>query len=78
MKTILTTLFLSLFTLLAAQQPAGATRLNSLGYLPQQEKEATITADVPTFVVKNAETNETLFSGKTSGPSIRRIQGRRC
>ncbi|MFA5695494.1 MAG: glycoside hydrolase family 9 protein [Proteiniphilum sp.] len=68
MKTILTTLFLSLFTLLAAQQPAGTIRLNSLGYLPQQEKEATITADVPTFVVKNAETNETLFSGKTSGP----------
>jgi len=68
MKTILTTLFLFLFALLAAQQPTGAIRLNSLGYLPQQEKEATITADVTTFVVKDAETNETLFSGKTSGP----------
>lgn len=68
MKTILTTLFLFLFALLAAQQPTGAIRLNSLGYLPQQEKEATITADVNTFVVKDAETNETLFSGKTSGP----------
>lgn len=68
MKTVLTTLFLFLFALLAAQQPTGAIRLNSLGYLPQQEKEATITADVTTFVVKDAETNETLFSGKTSGP----------
>jgi len=68
MKTVLTTLFLFLFALLAAQQPTGAIRLNSLGYLPQQEKEATITADVNTFVVKDAETNETLFSGKTSGP----------
>lgn len=68
MKTILTTLFLFLFALLAAQQPTGAIRLNSLGYLPQQEKEATITADVNTFVVKDAETNETLFSGKTSDP----------
>ena len=68
MKTVLTTLFLFLFALLAAQQPTGAIRLNSLGYLPQQEKEATITADVNTFVVKDAETNETLFSGKTSDP----------
>ena len=68
MKTLFTTLFLSLFTLLAAQQPAGPIRLNSLGYLPQQQKKATITTNSPTFVVKDAETQEIRFSGKTTGP----------
>ncbi|MBP7052870.1 MAG: glycoside hydrolase family 9 protein [Phycisphaerae bacterium] len=43
-------------------------RLNSLGFLPQLPKKATILAPCSDFAVKNVATGETIFTGKAGGP----------
>lgn len=43
-------------------------RLNSLGFLPQLPKKASIAATCSEFAVKNAATGETAFTGKAAGP----------
>lgn len=67
-KHLLSVVILLTTFLLSAQQPDNKIHLNSLGFLPKQKKEATITAKQATFVVKDAITNKNVFSGKTTGP----------
>jgi len=43
-------------------------RLNSLGYLPAANKQATITSECSDFVVKSAADDNAFYSDKTSGP----------
>jgi len=43
-------------------------RLNSLGYLPEANKKATIISKCSDFVVKSAADGNTVYSGKVSGP----------
>lgn len=45
-----------------------SVRLNSLGFLPKQEKQATITENAHSFSVKDAQTNKAVFTGQTTGP----------
>ena len=53
----------------AQPQPAeNSIRMNSLGFLPEQRKEATLLSKVSTFEIKNASTNQSIFSGETTGP----------
>jgi len=59
---------LLLGTITFAQQADNKIHLNSLGFLPEQRKEATITAKSSTFVIKDAATNHSVFSSKTTGP----------
>jgi len=43
-------------------------KLNSLGFLPESSKEATITAACSDFRIVEAATGKVVFKGKTSGP----------
>ncbi|MFA5238979.1 MAG: glycoside hydrolase family 9 protein [Phycisphaerae bacterium] len=43
-------------------------RLNTLGYLPAANKQATIISQCSDFTVKKAGSNNTVYSGKVSGP----------
>jgi endoglucanase len=45
-----------------------AIRLNSLGYLPDADKPATIILPCSDFAVKKADGGKTVYSGKVSGP----------
>lgn len=67
-KISLSVVFLLWVTIVLAQQPDNNIHLNSLGFLPKQKKEATVTAKNSTFVVKDAATNKSVFTGKTTGP----------
>lgn len=67
-KIRLTFLLFFCIAALSAQSPDNAIRINSLGFLPQQRKEATIAAKSTSFVVKDALTNKSVLSGKTIGP----------
>lgn len=42
--------------------------LNSLGYLPEAQKIATISTEFETFQVINSDNNQIVFDGKSSGP----------
>ncbi len=42
--------------------------INSLGFLPQSIKKASISGSAQTFVIRNAESNEVVFDGKVSVP----------
>ena len=67
-KISLSVVFLLWVTIVLAQQPDNNIHLNSLGFLPKQKKEATVIAKNSTFVVKDAATNKSVFTGKTTGP----------
>ena len=67
-KISLSVVFLLWVTIVLAQQPDNNIHLNSLGFLPKQKKEATVIAKNSTFVVKDASTNKSVFTGKTTGP----------
>ena len=43
-------------------------RLNSLGFLPGMQKKATVITNCSNFTVKKAANNETVYSGKVTGP----------
>lgn len=43
-------------------------RLNSLGFLPQRAKKATIVVNCCEFAVKRASNGEMVFTGKAAGP----------
>jgi endoglucanase len=43
-------------------------RLNSLGFLPDMPKQATIISNCSSFQVKNAATGEVIYSGTAAGP----------
>ena len=45
-----------------------SVRVNSLGFLPKQEKQATITEDARSFSVRDAQTNKAVFTAQTAGP----------
>jgi endoglucanase len=59
---------LSISCLEAYAQNTSNVRFNSLGFVPQQMKEATIIKNCDSFVVKDAATHEMVFAGKTRGP----------
>ncbi len=42
--------------------------LNSLGFLPAQQKKATISAECSDFAVKRASDGQTVYAGKVTGP----------
>ena len=42
--------------------------LNSLGFLPEMQKKATIVTKCSNFAVKKAANDETVYSGKVTGP----------
>lgn len=65
-KTIV--VFFLLGTMLSAQQTSNSIHLNSLGFLTRQKKEATVTVKSSSFVIKDASTNKSVLSGKTTGP----------
>lgn len=53
----------------AQPQPAeNSIRMNSLGFVPKQRKEATLLSKTSTFEIKNASTHQSVFSGETTGP----------
>lgn len=58
--------FLFFAIVAAAQEPT--ISINSLGFLPQSVKKASITGSAQTFVIRNAESNEVVFEGKLSAP----------
>lgn len=70
MKINRNSLIVSILCLLAigvfAQNTPQSIRLNSLGFLPEQKKEATVTPACVSFVIKDAITNKTVYTGKTS------------
>ncbi len=68
MKNTLIFSFLCWVTLLIAQQQGNHIHLNSLGFLPQQRKEATITVKAPSFAVYDATTHQAIYSGISTGP----------
>jgi endoglucanase len=49
-------------------QNAVEFRFNSIGYLPDQQKEASITSTFEKFEVVDAQTSKTVFKGKANGP----------
>jgi endoglucanase len=53
-----------------AQQPAGTNqiRLNSLGFLPENSKQASINMECSSFQVKDAATGRVVFEGTATGP----------
>jgi endoglucanase len=59
---------LSISCLEAYAQNTSNVRFNSLGFVPQQMKEATIIKKCDSFVIKDAATHEMVFAGKTRGP----------
>lgn len=65
-------LFLILMGLLVLLQPILAQdqviHLNSLGYLPQSAKKASITGDSKSFVIKRATDQSVVFKGEVSKP----------
>ena len=63
-KISLSVVFLLWISIVLAQQPDNKIHLNSLGFLPKQKKEATVTAKNSTFVVKDAATNKSAFLSK--------------
>lgn len=62
--------FLLLFcvTTFYAQNSNSVIHLSSIGFSARQNKEATITTKSSAFVVKDASTNRSVFSGRTTGP----------
>ncbi|MBZ4658073.1 MAG: endoglucanase [Methermicoccus sp.] len=60
-------LLLSIWCLHAYAQNANI-RFNSLGFVPQQKKEATLIKKCDSFVVKDAVTHKIVFEGRTHGP----------
>jgi endoglucanase len=65
-------LFLILMGLLVLVQPIKAQQqiihLNSLGYLPQSAKKASITGDSKSFVIKRTTDQSVVFKGEVSKP----------
>ena len=58
---------LSISCLATYAQNTSNIRFNSLGFLPLEKKETTIVKKCDSFVIKDAVTHETVFSGKTDG-----------
>ena len=53
---------------LAAEQPAAVVRLNSLGFLPDQIKQATLATAATNFSVLRLADGELVFQGPVKGP----------
>lgn len=49
-------------------ETTGQIKLNSLGFLPESVKQATITAPCSVFVVRDAATGKVILEGPTAGP----------
>ena len=65
------TVFIMLFFISAAMAFAVSTnvRLNSIGFLPNNDKHATISGTCSAFTVINVSNGSTAFSGTVSGPN---------
>lgn len=53
---------------LAAEKSAPAIRLNTVGYLPDAPKHATVSAGAKTFSIQRLSTGESILTGKLSEP----------
>ena len=49
-------------------RPSADIRLNSLGYLPDAQKKATIISKCSKFYIKDSQKNKTVYSGQVTGP----------
>jgi endoglucanase len=47
-----------------------AVRLNSLGFLPESSKQASVNTECSKFEVRDAATEKVVFTGKTTGPQF--------
>ena len=54
----------------AAENPSLLIHLNTVGYLPDAEKRASIAAPCSSFTVVRVSDNATIFSGKVTGPVL--------
>ncbi|WP_339738503.1 glycoside hydrolase family 9 protein [uncultured Sunxiuqinia sp.] len=61
-------LFFALLSCRPAEEQAISIHLNTIGYLPDSEKEATLTGEAKQFFVKEATTDDLVFEGTASGP----------
>jgi endoglucanase len=54
------------------QLPAGNNniRLNSLGFLPENAKQASVNAECSKFEIKDATTGKVVFTGQVTGPQF--------
>jgi endoglucanase len=68
MRSILILLSITLFIASETVSQETFVNLNSVGYLPEMPKKATLTKKNTDFSVINARTGKTVFRGKTSGP----------
>ena len=59
--------FFALGYLIASGQ-TNSVQLNSLGFLPQQSKKASIVGDAKSFVIKSVSDQSTVFKGEVSKP----------
>jgi endoglucanase len=55
-----------------SQLPAGTNniRLNSLGFLPENAKQASVSAECSKFEIKDAATGKVVFTGQVTGPQF--------
>ena len=58
-----------------SEAEVSSVRINSLGFLPSQQKEATIASETERFSLKRADNNETVFQKKAAGPFTQKDTG---
>ena len=69
MKTrLFTTAVLVLFSINGVFGADGDIKLNSLGFLSEMPKQATVSAECSSFMVKRASDNVTVYTGRAAGP----------
>jgi endoglucanase len=68
MKTIHLIVFMLLASVLTLQARPSVFHINSLGYLPDQSKTASISEEFETFSIVNVNSEEEVLSGKAKGP----------
>jgi len=66
MRTLLLVIFAFLFSVVSAQNQS--VHLNSLGYLPQSSKKASVIGDAKSFVIKQVSGQKVVFKGNLSVP----------
>jgi endoglucanase len=67
MRTI-ASIILALFVLCSNSICAQSIHLNSLGFLPQSPKKASIVGEATSFVIKQADNQAVVFQGKVTAP----------
>jgi endoglucanase len=71
--SIIATILVIGIIFMAAEAPT--IRLNTIGYLPDSEKKATIAAECSQFLVVSAKDNARVFQGVVTGPALNEDTG---